>query len=94
MIKVQRCGGVRPALAWAEAADMPVVVTSMLETSVGLAAGVALAAALPELSYACGLGTASMLIDDVTPDRLVPVDGAIEVRGIVPDPEFMTRLAR
>ncbi len=94
VIKVQRCGGVRPALAWAEAADMPVVVTSMLETSVGLAAGVALAAALPELPYACGLGTAALLVDDVTPDPLVPVDGAIAVRGVVPDPDYLARLAR
>jgi O-succinylbenzoate synthase len=94
VIKVQRCGGVRPAMAWAEAADMPVVVTSMLETSVGIAAGVALAAALPELPYACGLGTASLLVDDVTAHPLVPVDGAIAVRSVVPDAELLARLAR
>ncbi|MCU1456575.1 MAG: O-succinylbenzoate synthase [Actinomycetia bacterium] len=94
VIKVQRCGGVRPAMAWAEAADMPVVVTSMLETSVGIAAGVALAAALPELHYACGLGTASLLMDDVTSEPLVPVDGAITVRAVVPTAEHLARLAR
>ncbi len=94
VIKVQRCGGVRPAMAWAEAADMPVVVTSMLETSIGLAAGIALAAALPDLPYACGLGTAALLVDDVTADPLVPVDGAIAVRRVVPDAELLARLAR
>jgi O-succinylbenzoate synthase len=58
---------------------MPVVVSSALESSIGLAAGVALAAALPELPYACGLGTGSLLVDDVVAEPLLAVDGHLPV---------------
>ncbi|MFZ4584581.1 MAG: enolase C-terminal domain-like protein [Acidimicrobiia bacterium] len=85
VVKVQPCGGVRAALRWADAFGGPAVVTSMMETSVGLRAGVALAAALPELPYACGLGTATELVADVTSDPLVPIDGVVAVRPVVPD---------
>jgi o-succinylbenzoate synthase len=80
ILKVQPLGGVRPALRVAEAAGLPAVVSSALETSVGLAAGLALAAALPELPHACGLGTLSMLEGDVTDDPLLPRSGELEVR--------------
>jgi O-succinylbenzoate synthase len=80
VLKVQPLGGVRGALAVAEACGLPVVVSSAVETSVGLAAGLALAAALPELPYACGLGTLSLLEGDVVGEPLMAVDGAIEVR--------------
>ncbi|MCD0449916.1 o-succinylbenzoate synthase [Actinocorallia sp. API 0066] len=80
VLKVQPLGGVAPALAIAEAIGLPVVVSSAVETSVGLAAGVALAAALPDLPYACGLATLSLLDGDVTGDPLVAVDGEIAVR--------------
>ena len=61
----------------AEACGLPVVVSSAVETSVGLAAGVALAAALPELPYACGLATMSLLAGDVTASPLVAVGGVL-----------------
>ncbi|MGD0065760.1 MAG: o-succinylbenzoate synthase [Streptosporangiaceae bacterium] len=80
MLKVQPLGGVRAALRIAEACGLPVVVSSAVDTSVGLAAGVALAAALPELPYACGLGTMSLLAGDVTADPLVPEAGELPVR--------------
>ncbi len=80
VLKAQPLGGVRAALRVAEACGLPVVVSSAVETSVGLAAGLALAAALPELPYACGLGTMSLLEGDVVERPLVAVDGAIEVR--------------
>ena len=79
VLKVQPLGGVRRSLAVAEACGLPVVVSSAVETSVGLAAGVALAAALPELPYACGLGTISLLEGDVVSSSLVPVDGELTV---------------
>ena len=60
VLKVQPIGGVRACLEIAEQIGLPVVVSSALETSIGIAAGVALAAALPELPYACGLATVSM----------------------------------
>ena len=80
VIKVQPLGGVRAALQVAEACALPVVVSSAVDTSVGLAAGVALAAALPELPYACGLATMSMLTGDVTGDPLTEAGGELPVR--------------
>ena len=93
VLKQQPLGGVRAALEIADAAGVPAVVSSMMETSVGIAAGVALAAALPELPYACGLATASTLAGDVTFDPLVPVDGMVRVRAVEPDPELLARYA-
>lgn len=80
VLKVQPLGGVRAALRLAEACALPVVVSSAVETSIGLAAGVALAAALPELPYACGLATMHLLDADVCADPLLPVDGTLPVR--------------
>lgn len=80
VLKVQPLGGVAAALRVAEACGLPAVVSSAVETSVGLAAGVALAAALPELPFACGLGTLPLLEGDVVADPLSPVAGEIEVR--------------
>jgi len=85
VLKVQPLGGVRRALAVAERCGLPVVVSSALETSVGLAAGVALAAALPQLPYACGLATTALLDGDVTSEPLTPVDGDLMVRPVIPD---------
>ena len=93
VIKVQPLGGVHACLRLAEELDMPIVVSSAVETSVGLAAGVALAAALPELPYACGLGTRALLSDDVTDNPLVPVDGHLEVRRVDVDDSAWSRVA-
>ena len=79
VLKVQPLGGVRACLRIAEDIGLPVVVSSALETSVGIAAGVALAAALPELPYACGLATVQLLTDDVVATSLLPVDGFLPV---------------
>jgi o-succinylbenzoate synthase len=80
VVKVQPLGGVRAALRVVEACGLPAVVSSAVETSVGLAAGLALAAALPELPYACGLATMALLSGDVVEDSLVPLDGMLAVR--------------
>jgi o-succinylbenzoate synthase len=85
VVKVQPLGGVHRALEVVAAAGLPAVVSSALETSVGLAAGVALAAALPHLPYDCGLGTATLLAGDVTDHPLTPRDGHLDVRRVVPD---------
>ncbi|MGW6447752.1 o-succinylbenzoate synthase [Lentzea sp. NPDC055074] len=87
VIKVAPLGGVRKALEVAEACGLPCVVSSALETSVGMAAGVALAAALPELDYACGLATLSLLDGDVTSDSLLPEDGYLPVLTKAPVPD-------
>ncbi len=80
VLKVQPLGGVRACLRIAADIGLPVVVSSALESSVGIAAGVALAAALPELPYACGLATVQLLERDLVTDPLLPVDGALPVR--------------
>jgi o-succinylbenzoate synthase len=85
VVKAQPLGGVHRALEVIAAAGLPAVVSSALETSVGLAAGLALAAALPELPYACGLGTAALLAGDVTDRPLLPREGELEVRRVAPD---------
>ncbi|EFQ82266.1 putative o-succinylbenzoate synthase [Aeromicrobium marinum DSM 15272] len=91
VLKVHPLGGVRRCLEVAEQIGLPVVVSSALDTSVGLAAGLALAAALPELPHACGLATTSLLDGDVVRDPLVAVDGSISVRRPQVDPEVAAR---
>jgi O-succinylbenzoate synthase len=91
VLKVQPLGGVHRALDLARRAGLPVVVSSALETSVGLAGGVHLAACLDRLDYACGLGTVTLLEGDVTASPLVPVGGFVEVRRPEPDPGLLDR---
>ncbi|HEX3607038.1 MAG TPA: enolase C-terminal domain-like protein [Candidatus Dormibacteraeota bacterium] len=91
VLKVQPCGGVRAALELAELAGVPAIPTSMHETSVGVAAGVALAAALPDLAFACGLATVSVLPIDVTTVPLVPIGGVLRRRAVAPDPVLLAR---
>jgi o-succinylbenzoate synthase len=87
VVKAAPLGGVRAALAVAEVCGLPVVVSSAVDTSVGLAAGAALAAALPALPYDCGLATMSLLTGDVTADPLAAVNGELPVRRADVDPE-------
>ncbi|MFI9507107.1 o-succinylbenzoate synthase [Nocardia sp. NPDC052566] len=93
VLKCTPLGGVRRALQVAEAAGLPCVVSSALETSIGLAAQLALAAALPELEFACGLGTLSLLDGDLVTDSLRQVDGYLPVPSgpPVPDPALLER---
>jgi len=91
VLKQQPLGGVRAAMIIAAEAGLPAIVSSMMETSVGLAAGLALAAALPELPYACGLATLGQLTGDVTGDPLQPTDGMLVLRAVVPEPALLAR---
>ncbi|MDP2772572.1 MAG: o-succinylbenzoate synthase [Nocardioides sp.] len=93
VLKVQPLGGVRACLRIAEDIGLPVVVSSALETSVGIAAGVALAAALPELPYACGLATVQLFAADVVAESLLPVDGALAVRAPSVEPARLAAVA-
>ncbi|MFL4473190.1 o-succinylbenzoate synthase [Paeniglutamicibacter sp. MACA_103] len=93
VIKAQPLGGVRRALQIVHDAGLPAVVSSALDTSIGLRQGAALAAALPELPYACGLATGSLFSSDITADRFVAVDGALQLRDIAADPELLRRHA-
>jgi O-succinylbenzoate synthase len=91
VIKAQPLGGVTHALQIVTAAGLPAVVSSALDTAIGLSQGAALAAALPTLDFDCGLGTASLFLDDVADLR--PVDGFISVERVTPDAAALTRLA-
>ena len=93
VLKAQPLGGVRRALRVAEACGLPVVVSSALETSIGIAAGLALAAALPELPYACGLATVALLRADVVTEPLLAVGGALPVRRPEVDPATLAQVA-
>ena len=93
VLKVQPLGGVAACLRIAEDIGLPVVVSSALETSVGIAAGVALAAALPELHHACGLATVALLTDDVAREPLLPVDGHLPVGVPEVSEDALARLA-
>ncbi|MBZ4487857.1 o-succinylbenzoate synthase [Microbacterium sp. cx-55] len=89
VVKAAPLGGVRRALEIVAESGLPAVVSSALDTSVGIGMGLALAAALPSLDYDCGLGTASLLGADVTADPLLPQDGAIDVRRASVDPSAL-----
>lgn len=93
VLKVQPLGGMWPSLRIAEAAAVPAVVTTMMETSVGIAMALHLAASLPELRFACGLATAGALGDDVTGEPLSASDGVMRVRRVTPDPGLLAALA-
>jgi O-succinylbenzoate synthase len=93
VIKAQPLGGIRSSLAIAGETGLPLVVSSALETSVGISMGLHLAAALPELPYDCGLATVSLLSADVAVDPLVAVDGSIGVRRVVPDERVLVDYA-
>ena len=93
VVKVAPLGGVRRALEIVGDCGLPAVVSSALDTSVGIAAGVALAAALPTLDHACGLGTVELLAADVARPSLVPVGGFIAVGGAAVDGDLVDRAA-
>jgi len=78
VLKAAPLGGIKNALAIAKEAGLPVVVSSALETSVGISMGAHLAALLNS-DYASGLATAALLTQDVTDTPLIPVDGEIAV---------------
>jgi O-succinylbenzoate synthase len=91
VIKAQPLGGVSRALAIVAEAGLPAVVSSALDSAVGLSMGVALAAALPELPYDCGLGTGALFTVDVA--AFVPQGGSLAVHRPTPDPDTVARLA-
>ncbi|MHB1473673.1 MAG: o-succinylbenzoate synthase [Dermatophilaceae bacterium] len=91
VVKVAPLGGVRAALDIAQECGLPTVVSSALDTSVGIRAGLALAAAMPELPFACGLGTLELMAGDVTDDSLVPLAGSIALRDLTIDEELLQR---
>ena len=88
VLKVAPLGGINNALHIAREAGLPVVVSSALETSVGISMGAHLAALLNS-EYASGLATAALLTQDVTDKPLIPVDGEIEIGRVNPDEDLL-----
>jgi O-succinylbenzoate synthase len=91
VLKVQPMGGVSRVLDLARRSPVPVVISSALETSVGMYAGLLAASLLDDISFACGLGTVALLEGDPTPDPLIPKEGMLAVRRPEPDPELLER---
>jgi O-succinylbenzoate synthase len=91
VLKVAPLGGVRAVLDIAAQIDVPVVISSALDSAVGMAAGLVAAAALPRLEYACGLGTGGLFVEDVA--EITVVDGCLGVADVVPDPARLADLA-
>ena len=92
VLKVAPLGGISAMLKIAAQIDIPVVVSSALDSAVGIAVGLAAAAALPNLDHACGLGTGRLFAEDVA-EPVVPVDGYLPVGPVIPDPARLQGLA-
>jgi O-succinylbenzoate synthase len=92
VLKVAPLGGVTRMLEIADQIDIPIVVSSALDSAVGIGRGLLVAAALPALPYACGLGTGRLFVDDIT-EPAVPVDGFLPVAPVTPDPARLAALA-
>ncbi|MGH3649320.1 MAG: o-succinylbenzoate synthase [Acidimicrobiia bacterium] len=91
ILKVQPMGGVSRVLDLANRSTVPVVISSALETSVGMYGGLLAASLLRDLPYACGLGTVALIEGDPTLRPLVPAQGFLEVRRPEPDPALLQR---
>ena len=91
MLKAQPLGGISAALEIAEL-GLDVVVSSALESSIGISQGAYLAGTIPNLRYDCGLGTVNLLSADLTKDSLVPTNGQLPVRTIEPDSDLLQSL--
>ncbi len=92
VLKVAPLGGITRMLEIADQIDIPIVVSSALDSAVGIGRGLLAAAALPELRYACGLGTGGLFVDDIA-EPAVPVDGFLPVAPVTPDPARLATLA-
>lgn len=92
VVKVAPLGGLEPLLVIAARIGIPVVVSSALDSAVGISRGLLAAACLPELTYACGLGTGGLFVEDVV-DPIAPVDGYLPVATVAPDPARLAALA-
>ena len=85
VLKAAPLGGISRALSIAAEAELPVVISSALDTSVGLSMGAYLAAAIPNLEFDCGLATSALLAGDVTREPLRAENGFIDVRRVEVD---------
>jgi len=92
VVKVAPLGGVERLLEIAAQIDIPIVVSSALDSAVGMSRGLLAAACLPDLRHACGLGTGGLFVEDVT-EPVAPQNGRLRVGAVVPDPARLSVLA-
>lgn len=93
VIKAQPLGGIAAALDITKQANLPVTISSALETSIGISMGLHLAASLEVTSFAAGLGTVALLAEDVCEQPLIARDGVLPVQRMVASEKKMTQLA-
>lgn len=92
VLKVAPLGGISAMLAIAAQIGIPVVVSSALDSAIGIATGLRAAAALPVLNHACGLGTGALFAQDIVAPA-APIDGCLPVVPVQPDPARLAALA-
>jgi o-succinylbenzoate synthase len=92
VVKVAPLGGVTRALQIVAEAGLPAVVSSALDTSIGISMGLHLAASLPSLEFDCGLGTVALLTDDICDQPLIPANGYLDVTRVVPSAQKLAHL--
>jgi O-succinylbenzoate synthase len=93
VVKAIPLGGVQRALDLVNEIGLPAVVSGSLDTSVGLSSGIALAASIPHLYGACGLGTGTLFAHDLVTPTTLPVNGELPVRRATPDAHLLAAAA-
>ena len=93
VVKAIPLGGVQRALDLVNEIGLPAVVSGSLDTSVGLSSGIALAASIPHLYGACGLGTGTLFAQDLVTPTTLPVNGELPVRRATPDAHLLASAA-
>jgi o-succinylbenzoate synthase len=93
VVKAQPLGGIREALKIVTDAALPVVVSSALETAVGISMGLYLAGSIEPLDFDCGLATASLFSGEIARAQPHPVDGRIEVTRVIPSDALLDKYA-
>jgi len=93
VVKAIALGGVQRALDLINEIGLPAVVSGSLDSSVGLSSGIALAASVPNLYGACGLGTGTLLAQDLVTPTTLPLNGELPVRRAAPDAHLLASSA-
>jgi O-succinylbenzoate synthase len=93
VVKSIPLGGVQRALDLVREIGLPAVVSGSLDSSVGLSSGIALAASIPQLHGACGLGTGTLFAQDLVTPTTLPTNGELPVRRATPDAHLLASSA-
>ena len=93
VVKAIPLGGVQRSLDLINEMGLPTVISGSLDSSVGLSSAIALAAAVPELYGACGLGTGTLFAQDLVTPTTLPVNGELPVRRSSPDAQLLAGAA-